>query len=239
MSRHYSLGSVLSGGIPIPRRATACEAWTNLYDRLPAAGAQDAPRIPHPLRHRRGARPQQRARRGDLPAQHRAGLHARSRAWSKRSARITAEEVRATGIQWTFAPVRDRAAGRALGPHLRGLLRRSATGRAHWARPRCAACRAHDLADPLSVLACAKHFVGDGGTTFGSAQRRQGARPGRHARGRSHAAPHPPAGLHLRDQGRRGHHHALLQQLERREVLRPQAPAHRHSRRASSASKAS
>ena len=25
-----------------------------------------------------------------------------------------------------------------------------------------------DLANPLSVLACAKHYVGDGGTTFGT-----------------------------------------------------------------------
>src|SRR5262249_10220230 len=27
-----------------------------------------------------------------------------------------------------------------------------------------------DLSDPLSVLACAKHYIGDGGTTFGSSR---------------------------------------------------------------------
>ena len=31
-----------------------------------------------------------------------------------------------------------------------------------------------NLADPLSVLACAKHFIGDGGTAFGSAQKGKG-----------------------------------------------------------------
>ena len=46
--------------------------------RLPEAGAQDAARHSDSLRHRRRARPQQRDRRGDLPAPRRPGLHARS-----------------------------------------------------------------------------------------------------------------------------------------------------------------
>ena len=36
--------------------------------------------------------------------------------------------------------------------------------------PPSAASRARTSTDPLGVLACAKHFVGDGGTTFGSAK---------------------------------------------------------------------
>ena len=123
---NYFVGSLLSGGRfrpqgrqqprrPGPTSTTACRRApqnTRLQD-------------PDPLRHRRRARPQQRARRGGLPAQHRARLHAQSRSWSSRCERITAEEVRATGIQWAFAPVRHRPAGHPLGPHLRRLLRGS------------------------------------------------------------------------------------------------------------------
>jgi beta-glucosidase len=85
-------------------------------------------------------------------------------------ARITAKEVRATGIQWTFAPcvavARDIRWGRTYeafseDPDLvaelgaaavRGLQGRGVDG----------------LADPLRILACAKHYVGDGGTVFGT-----------------------------------------------------------------------
>ena len=81
--------------------------------------------------------------------------------------RVTAEEVRATGIQWAFAPCvavpQDARWGRTYegfsedpelvkelaGPAVRGL-------------------QGSDLSNPLAVLACAKHYVGDGGTTFGS-----------------------------------------------------------------------
>jgi beta-glucosidase len=81
-------------------------------------------------------------------------------------ARATAVEVAATGIRWTFAPciavARDERWGRTyegfgetaelatlMGPAaIRGL-------------------QGDELKDPTSVLACAKHFVGDGGTRDG------------------------------------------------------------------------
>ncbi len=44
----------------------------------------------------------------------------------------------------------------------------------NWAMPPCAACRAPDLANPLAVLACAKHYIGDGGTAFGSSRQGKG-----------------------------------------------------------------
>ena len=46
----------------------------------------------------------------------------------KRIGRATAVEMAATGIRWDFGPVRGRAAGRPLGPDLRGL-RRGPAGR--------------------------------------------------------------------------------------------------------------
>ena len=88
--------------------------------------------------------------------------------------RITAEEVRATGIQWTFAPCvtvpRDERWGRtyegfAEEPRLVAELGAAAVR----------GLQGPDLANPLRVLACAKHFVGDGGTTYGTGTaRRQG-----------------------------------------------------------------
>jgi beta-glucosidase len=82
------------------------------------------------------------------------------------AARITAEEVRATGINWTFAPCvtvpRDERWGRTYegfgeAPELAASLGEAAVR----------GFQRNDLSNPLSVLACAKHFVGDGGTTFG------------------------------------------------------------------------
>jgi beta-glucosidase len=82
-------------------------------------------------------------------------------------ARITALEVRATGIQWTFAPcvavVRDERWGRSYesfgeDPGLVAKLGGAAVRGLQGA----------DLKDPQHVLACAKHYIGDGGTTFGT-----------------------------------------------------------------------
>src|SRR5262249_8946207 len=81
--------------------------------------------------------------------------------------RITAEEVRATGIQWAFAPciavARDERWGRTYesfseDPALVAELGAAAVRGFQGA----------DLKDPLRVLACAKHYVGDGGTTWGT-----------------------------------------------------------------------
>jgi beta-glucosidase len=83
--------------------------------------------------------------------------------------RITAEEVRATGIQWAFAPCvtvpQDPRWGRFYegfsdDPELvKELGAASVRG-----------LQGKGLSDPLAVLACAKHYLGDGGTTYGSAR---------------------------------------------------------------------
>ncbi|HEX8118665.1 MAG TPA: glycoside hydrolase family 3 N-terminal domain-containing protein, partial [Pyrinomonadaceae bacterium] len=85
----------------------------------------------------------------------------------ERAARVTAEEVRATGIQWTFAPCvtvpRDERWGRTYegfgeSPDLARELGEAAVR----------GFQGDDLGDPLSILACAKHYVGDGGTSMGT-----------------------------------------------------------------------
>src|SRR5205814_10724549 len=79
--------------------------------------------------------------------------------------RITAEEVRATGINWAFAPCvtvpRDERWGRSY----EGFSEDPAVV----AELGAAAVRGFqttDLGSPRAVLACAKHFVGDGGTSY-------------------------------------------------------------------------
>jgi beta-glucosidase len=91
----------------------------------------------------------------------------RNAALVEKAARVTAEEVRATGINWTFAPCvtvpRDERWGRTYegfseDPELVKVLGEAAVR----------GFQGSDLSHPLSVLACAKHFVGDGGTTWGT-----------------------------------------------------------------------
>src|SRR5262249_22040573 len=86
---------------------------------------------------------------------------------------ITAEEVRATGIQWTFAPCvtvpQDIRWGRTYegfseDPKIVTQLGEAAVR----------GLQGTDLANPLAVLACAKHYIGDGGTAFGSTKNGKG-----------------------------------------------------------------
>jgi beta-glucosidase len=81
--------------------------------------------------------------------------------------RVTAQEVRATGINWVFAPCvtvpQDIRWGRTYegyseSPDVVKLLAGAAVRGFQGAR----------LSEPLSVVACAKHFIGDGGTAPGT-----------------------------------------------------------------------
>ena len=83
---------------------------------------------------------------------------------------VTAEETRASGPQWTFAPVHLRRPGRPLGPHVRELRRGPCSSSRRW-RPRSTASRATpgQLKNRDRVLATAKHFAGDGDTEYGTA----------------------------------------------------------------------
>ena len=84
--------------------------------------------------------------------------------------RITAEEVRATGIQWTFAPCvavpQDIRWGRTYEGFSEDPSVVKSLGEAA-----VRGMQGLDLSGPLSILACAKHYVGDGGTTASTAPR--------------------------------------------------------------------
>ncbi|HEX8920869.1 MAG TPA: glycoside hydrolase family 3 N-terminal domain-containing protein, partial [Pyrinomonadaceae bacterium] len=178
----YFLGSLLSGGSSDPKAGNSLEAWTELYDRYQTRAMKT--RLAIPLLYGIDAVHGHNNVLGATVFPHNIGLGCtRNPRLIEAAARVTAEEVRATGIQWTFAPcvtvVRDERWGRTYegfgeSPELARDLGEAAVR----------GFQRNDLNHPLSVLACAKHYVGDGGTTMGTG-----------------SFEHPVTKKHLLDQG--------------------------------------
>jgi beta-glucosidase len=162
----YSLGSILSGGSSDPKEGNSLEAWTNLYDRLQTHTALSRLKIPllygidnvHGHNNVLGA----------VIFPHNIGLGCtRNAALVEKVERITAEEVRATGIQWGFAPCVTVPQDIRWGRTYEGFSEDPQVVR-ELGEAAVRGFQGSDLANPLSVLACAKHYIGDGGTSFGS-----------------------------------------------------------------------
>ncbi len=161
----YALGSLLSGGDSDPK-TNSLQDWTELYDGYQARALET--RLGIPILYGIDAVHGNNNVEGAVLFPHNIGLGAtRNAKLVEEIARITAKEVRATGIQWTFAPcvavVRDTRWGRSYesfseDPALVAELGAAAVRGLQGA----------DLSDPLRVLACAKHYVGDGGTAWGT-----------------------------------------------------------------------
>jgi beta-glucosidase len=162
----YFLGSLLSGGSSDPKAGNSLEAWTNLYDSLQARALKT--RLAIPILYGIDAVHGHSNVLGATVFPHNIGLGCtRNPNLVEQAARVTAVEVRATGIQWTFAPCvtvpRDERWGRTYegfgeAPELARTLGEAAVR----------GLQRNDLSNPLSILACAKHFVGDGGTLMGT-----------------------------------------------------------------------
>ena len=162
----YFLGSLLSGGSSDPKAGNSLEAWTDLYDKYQARAVKT--RLGIPILYGIDAVHGHNNVLGATVFPHNIGLGCtRNPQLVERASRITAVEVRATGVQWTFAPCvtvpRDERWGRtyegfAEAPELARDLGEAAVR----------GFQGKDLSDPLSVLACAKHYVGDGGTAWGT-----------------------------------------------------------------------
>lgn len=163
--RQHGYGSILSGGGSAPTTGNSASDWSDMIAEYRLASLEHPAAIPviygvdavHGHNNIHGA----------VIFPHNIGLGAaRDPDLVERIGRATAREVRATQIDWTFAPVvtaaRDERWGRTyeafgetqelaelLGPALvRGL-------------------QTDNLAHSHSVLATAKHFVGDGYTSGG------------------------------------------------------------------------
>jgi len=165
--QRLSLGSVLSGGGSAPGKASPTE-WADMLDALHREALSS--RLSIPLLYGSDAVHGHGNVVGATIFPHNIGLGcAGDPALVEAVARATALELYATGVDWTFAPAvgagRDERWGRTYetfseDPVAAGLLGSAAVRGYQGARLG---------GDPKSVLACAKHFAGDGATAFGSA----------------------------------------------------------------------
>ncbi len=163
----YSLGSILCGGNSEPEDITA-KGWAELYDKYQNIALKTRLNIPiiwgidavHGHNNVDGA----------TIFPHNIGLGAtRNPKLIEQVAAVTATEIKGTGMQWDFAPcvavARNERWGRTYesfgeNPDLVKVL-----GAAY-----VKGMQGKDLSDKNSVLACVKHYVGDGGTTIGKDQ---------------------------------------------------------------------
>ena len=163
---NYFIGSFLSGGTSDPKSGNSVTDWTDHYDSLQERTLKTRLRIP--ILYGIDAVHGHSNVLGATLFPHNIALGCtRNPSLVERAARITAIETRATGIQWTFAPCvtvpRDERWGRTYEgfgetPELPRILGEAAVR----------GFQGNDLRDPLSLLACAKHWIGDGGTAFGT-----------------------------------------------------------------------
>lgn len=165
----YGLGSLLSGGGSVPTPNTAA-AWAEMVDAYQLR--TQATRFQIPLIYGVDAVHGHNNVVGATIMPHNIGIGAgRDPLSAERTGAITAKEVRATGVPWDFAPcvcvTRDERWGRsyeafgedpalveAMETVIQGM-QGSPSGK--------------DLHRNDKVLGSAKHFVGDGGTGYGSA----------------------------------------------------------------------
>ncbi|MCE4553694.1 glycoside hydrolase family 3 protein [Roseateles cellulosilyticus] len=164
--REYAIGTVLNGGggWPGQDRAATPAQWRALSDQYQAAAQQATPGVP--LLWGTDAVHGHNNVRGATLFPHNIALGATRDADLVRDiGRATARAVRATGVQWAFAPtlavVQDVRWGRTyesfgVDPALVKRLGQAAVEGLQ-----------DGLKDGRGVLATAKHFVGDGGTRRG------------------------------------------------------------------------
>ncbi|MFH8338196.1 glycoside hydrolase family 3 protein [Streptomyces sp. AM6-12] len=164
----YGLGSLLSGGGSTPTPNTA-EGWAQMIDGFQLQAR--ATRFQIPLIYGVDAVHGHNNLYGATVMPHNIGIGAtRDPGLAERTGAVTAAEVRATGVPWDFAPClcvsRDERWGRsyesfgedpALVQSMETVIQ-GLQGRADGSQ----------LSRDDKVLATAKHFVGDGGTAYGS-----------------------------------------------------------------------
>jgi beta-glucosidase len=163
---NFALGSLLSGGgsAPSPNNATS---WADMYDGFQNAAINS--RLGIPLIYGVDAVHGHNNVVGATIFPHNIGLGAtRDPALVQQIGRATAEEVSGTGIDWDFSPclcvARNDRWGRTYEsfgekPEIASSMTTYITG-----------LQGTTLGGTASVLATAKHYIGDGGTTNGTDQ---------------------------------------------------------------------
>jgi len=165
--RGYFLGSVFSGGGSSPYPNTP-EGWADMYDAFQSSALST--RLEIPILYGSDAVHGHNNVYGATIFPHNIGLGAtRDPNLIEQIGTIVAKEVAATGVDWTFAPClavpRNERWGRTYEgfseiPEIGELLAdRYITG-----------FQGSDMAGGEHIIACTKHWVGDGGTTDGMDQ---------------------------------------------------------------------
>lgn len=162
--QEYKLGSLLSGGGSNPMRNTI-NGWADMYDQVQKKALST--RLGIPLIYGTDAVHGNNHLPDATIYPHNIGLGAANDPdLVQRIARATAEEVAATGVDWTFAPCitvpQDERWGRTYEGFSEDPQRVSTLGTAA-----VMGYQDGDLARGDTILATAKHFVADGGTNKG------------------------------------------------------------------------
>jgi beta-glucosidase len=163
------LGSILSGGggYPTPNNP---EAWAGMVDGFQEYALKT--RLGIPLLYGADAVHGHANVRGAVVFPHNVGLGAtRDPDLVQRIGKATAEEMAATGVYWNFAPVvavpQDIRWGRTYEGYSEDTDLVSELSSAY-VRGLQGTDGNSDLGSPTTVLATPKHYVGDGGTSWGS-----------------------------------------------------------------------
>jgi beta-glucosidase len=163
--KDYYLGSILSGGGSVPGNNSAT-SWVNMYNGM--QNSANTTRLKIPIIYGIDAVHGNNNVFGATIFPHNIGLGCtRDTVLVKQCAQATAIEVAAVGLNWTFSPCiavpRDIRWGRTYEgfgetPELQQVMARAAvTGY-----------QGDSTGSPYRILACAKHFIGDGGTEYGT-----------------------------------------------------------------------
>jgi len=159
------IGGLLSGGGGTPAQNTP-EAWVDMVNGFQEYALDT--RLGIPIIYGIDAVHGNNNVKGAVIFPHNIGLGAANDPdLMTRIGRITAEEMIGTSIRWNYAPVvavpQDIRWGRTYEGYSENTERVTSLGIAY-----LIGLQGEDLSDPLSVLGTPKHYVGDGGTVWGT-----------------------------------------------------------------------
>ena len=163
---NYSIGSLLSGGGSKPD-TNSFEAWANMYDKYQKIAMTS--RLGIPLIYGVDAVHGHNNVKGATIFPHNVGLGcANDYELCRKVSKVTAVEVAATGINWNFSPCIAIPQNEKWGRHYEGYSEHvdivSNMGEAS-----IIGYQTNELGSVNhSIVACAKHFIGDGATIWGT-----------------------------------------------------------------------
>ncbi len=161
---NYNLGSLLNGGGDAPPNNSP-SGWADMYESFQTEALKT--RLKIPMLYGTDAVHGHNNLKGAVIFPQNIGMGCtRNDGLVEAAARITAIEVAASGVDWTFAPCIAVPQNERWGRTYEGFSEDPELV----AKMGAAAIRGYQgasLSDSTSILACAKHYVGDGGTQSG------------------------------------------------------------------------